>query len=315
MKYFNIKRCLLSALLMIFCISIASTADAKPRHRHKSKKSKPAAEQQAKKSEIKESTDVIINQAVANPCYSLESNTEWHRLFSEFSKAYQENNFENALAFTEQLKEICAASPVLNYSIATTHRELKNDKEALKYYKQAIENTKQFSVSDELLTKFWFARYELENKDVICRQTDLDACNAQNIQLQTDLTKAKDDIILRDNALSEQHRRDAVIMWTGAGIGIAGIVGIAVGGVLLGIDNSLIDYQSTTNDNNLLTVKTRINKTYRPALATLSVGIGLAVAGAVMTGIGGYHYTHPISDDVAASWNISPTNFDLGLQF
>ena len=319
---------------MVFCVTIASSAEAKSKNRHKSNKSDQTASSESKSKKDKgkrdkakskkdkakqeqekdAEPDVIVNQAIDDPCYTLQTNERWRQLFADFSTAYQEKKFDTALELTEQLKTICEASPILNYSIGMTHREMGNNKEALRHYKQAIENTKKFGVSEELLTKFWFARYEMENAEVICKQVDLDACNAKSTQLESDLNKANTKIQnLNDAIQNDVHRRDAIVMWTGAGIGIAGLAAVGAGAALLATADKSVTIEPPQQDEQK--VKGKIHTGEITGYAVLGAGIGLTVAGAVMAGIGGYNYTHPITEDVTASWNITPSNIEFGLKF
>lgn len=243
------------------------------------------------------------SQVVSDNCYTLNDNEDWKRLFSLFSDAYQKKEYQQALSYMRDLQNICDRSPVLNFSIATTYREMGDNQEALKYYHKATGNT-EFAVSPEMQQKFWYAQYEAENAEVMCEQANLDACEKE----KTDLKARLETYQLYSG---DDFKHSKVVMWTGAGIGIAGLILTATGAVLSSSDDSVKDI--SMNEDKSFNVK--LKPKYVTGLTLLGVGIGATVAGAVMAGIGGYHYTHAMKDNVTASWNISPTNVEFGLTF
>ena len=256
------------------------------------------------------------SQVMSDMCYSLDDNAEWKDLFAKFSDAYQKKHYDQALSYTRDLQHICDRSPILNYSIGTTFREMGNMQEALHYYRRATGN-KEFNISNEMLQKFWYAQYEVENANLICAQSDLDACMKKGAEykerLEGVLSEHTDLQTSYQQYIDEQHHRDAVVMWTGAGIGIVGIAAAATGGALLAANNNPVSKVDISGDGKSSAV--HIKTMHYVSVAMLSAGAGLAVAGIIMTGIGGYHYTHPLSDNVTASWAVSPNNFEFDLTF
>ncbi len=255
-----------------------------------------------------------------DPCYSLDANEDWWRLFSEFSSAFTAKDYKLALAKTQELQNICARSAVLNLSIATTYRELGEDTNALKYYRIAAENSKEFNVPDEMLQKIWYGRYELEKKDILCNRSELDTvkgeneANKQRIQeLNAELDASKQATEYSQRLREEEHGRFKTILWTGVGVGAAGLVLGITGGALLGS----IDPVNEIGCKDTLCKETKYVKlhgAYRPAWTLVGLGIGMTAAGALMAGIGGYFYSHG-SDSVALSWEIGPGSLEMGLTF
>ncbi len=258
------------------------------------------------------------SQVISDLCYSLDDNAQWKELFSRFSSAYQDKDYERALSYMRDLQQICDRSPILNYSIGMTYREMGNYPEALTYYRRATGN-KEFNIPIEMQQKFWYAQYEVENAAVICAQSDLDACESEKQgyieqlnSLQNQMTQNQ---AVYEGNVEAFNKRDKVVMWTGAGLGIAGLGMLAGGAALLAVNQDGVDgiSKKTVDKDKEYTVK--VKSGYRGGWALLGTGIGITVVGAVMAGIGGYNYTHPVTEGVTASLGISPNSIDLGLTF
>lgn len=244
-----------------------------------------------------------------NDCTTLETNTAWHDKFAEFTKTYTAKDYQKALDITKELQAICADSPILNYSIGMTYRSLGDHDNALKYLNTATLNTETFKVDHDLIQRMYYAQYEVENLD----------------PLQADKTGT----VIANNAdldVQKVQQRNAILMWTG--VGLMGAGALLQLGLIKGSKHQYFQLNSTHDEE--LCINTyhgtfydgscyEPDASYQPStlgMALSGVGIGLAVAGAIMTGIAGYAYTHPSKDKkVSMSYQISPTHLGFGMTF
>ena len=150
-------------------------------------------------------------------CFTLNSDPTWKELFINYSNAYSEKDYKKALAYTDALKRICAQSPNLNYAIAMTYKQMGDLDNAKHYIEIATDNLLAFSASPKTARAIWYARYDLENGDQFIEKDTFDDAmrnlTTENFELKENLTEA----------YADAKKPYAAIMWTGTGIGIAGI--------------------------------------------------------------------------------------------
>ncbi len=256
----------------------------------------------------------------AEDCSMLDENEAWNSLFNQFNEQYSAGAYEDAIKTTQELQTICSKSPILNFSIAGTYHNLGDDAQAKEYIRIAIEQTNEFAVSPRVLESMWMMRYEIEACDK-AEYDKLAAIEAEERQKLEDTAQAlkvaneeleKRRVTMVTNSANEQAR-DKVIMWTGTGIGAAGLAMLATGAALAAIEKSDADGQSDSFivKDSKLTVKTKHYVTW----TLLGAGIAATVAGGVMAGLGAYYYTHPASEDIAFQFSVSPTNLNVGMVF
>lgn len=252
-------------------------------------------------------------------CYTLDQNPLWISLFSQFSAAYSAKDYDKALTYTAQLETICARSPVLNFSIANTYRQKGNTQLAQSYIETASLNLQEFRTSDEITKKIWFTRYELENDGTFIKKSqyekEISELNeAHKIELQNE---------------KDAHFREIdtykTIMWTGTGIGVAGIASLITGAVLAGtsdistkfaFDDVLTACQGAENSSCHMKLKSSDTATRDAGYALVGVGIAATIAGAVMAGLGGYHYKRlRDAEEDAVSLDIAAQSIRLNVIF
>lgn len=260
----------------------------------------------------------MAQEVPGNNCVGLDKNELWQITFSEFSEEYSLGRYENAEIKIKQLLDICSSSPLVNYSAGMTYTALKQTEKAKKAYLDAIKNTQYFVVEDDFYKKMLDAYYKEEHGDELCEMEDLKKCQAdheaanQQIQaLNERLNKSIEGLVIED-LKSRELKKYSAIMWTGTGVGIAGI-GLLVAGVVMMTTNDRVDKLSF-NPNGQGYIVT-LNKTYVPGAILLGIGSGLLAGGAALAGFGGYHYTHAIADDVAMGMNINPGQLEFGMTF
>jgi hypothetical protein len=228
-------------------------------------------------------------------------------------------DYDAALKAAAPLTSICGESPILNYYVGLAMQGSGDDVKALIYFQKASQHMSDFTVPPEISRRIWYARYEGEyperTEDAVLRRAEENKrLTAQNTDLTEKLSQAERTIenlnlshkVTIDQMHAEAKSRYAATMWTGVGVGIAGI--------LVGVGGGLLAYFSSNNEAAAITPQ------YISGLAMLGGGIGMTLAGAIVAGIGGYQYTHvglegTVTDDVSVSFNFTGTGATFGMTF
>lgn len=245
-------------------------------------------------------------------CFTLNSDPTWKELFINYSNAYSEKDYKKALAYTDALKRICAQSPNLNYAIAMTYKQMGDLDNAKHYIEIATDNLLAFSASPKTARAIWYARYDLENGDQFIEKGTFDDAmrnlTTENFELKENLTEA----------YADAQKPYAAIMWTGTGIGIAGI-GSLIAGTILAVQNpkAKINTKPVDRDKSDQEYPLKNGHEIRAGYALIGVGVAATVAGAVMAGIAGYQYKRAIDAerDSTISVTVSPQSVQLGVSF
>ena len=245
-------------------------------------------------------------------CFTLNSDPTWKELFINYSNAYSEKDYKKALAYTDALKRICAQSPNLNYAIAMTYKQMGDLDNAKHYIEIATDNLLAFSASPKTARAIWYARYDLENGDQFIEKDTFDDAmrnlTTENFELKENLTEA----------YADAQKPYAAIMWTGTGIGIAGI-GSLIAGTILAVQNpkAKINTKPVDSDESDQEYPLKNGHEIRAGYALIGVGVAATVAGAVMAGIAGYQYKRAIDAerDSTISVTVSPQSVQLGVSF
>lgn len=245
-------------------------------------------------------------------CFTLNSDPTWKELFINYSNAYSEKDYKKALAYTDALKRICAQSPNLNYAIAMTYKQMGDLDNAKHYIEIATDNLLAFSASPKTARTIWYARYDLENGDQFIEKDTFDDAmrnlTTENFELKENLTEA----------YADAQKPYAAIMWTGTGIGIAGI-GSLIAGTVLAVQNpkAKINTKPVERNGSDQEYPLKNGHEIRAGYALIGVGVAATVAGAVMAGIAGYQYKRAIDAerDSTISVTVSPQSVQLGVSF
>lgn len=245
-------------------------------------------------------------------CFTLNSDPTWKELFINYSNAYSEKDYKKALAYTDALKRICAQSPNLNYAIAMTYKQMGDLDNAKHYIEIATDNLLAFSASPKTARAIWYARYDLENGDQFIEKDTFDDAmrnlTTENFELKENLTEA----------YADAQKPYAAIMWTGTGIGIAGL-GSLIAGTILAVQNNDFELDKPKWEGQVTRTKVPLKNSYeiKTGYALIGVGVAATVAGAVMAGIAGYQYKRAIDAerDSTISVTVSPQSVQLGVSF
>lgn len=251
--------------------------------------------------------------AIDDACYGLNQNEDWYRLFNLFSASFKAGNYDKALEYTRALEDICARSPILNYSIANTYAKIGDRERAKRYIVAATDNLNEFSATYEMIAKIWSARCDIESSDI---KNDTDDALKRENELNAQVESLKERTY---EAIDTEKSHYAAIMWTGTAVGIVGIGSVVAGAVLIGTKGTDLRVKVNVNDFGEEKKKLPIADSHeiRAGYALLGVGIAATVTGAIMAGLGGYHYKRIIDStpDTAISFNVSPTSLALGVTF
>lgn len=263
--------------------------------------------------------------AIDDACYGLNQNEDWYRLFNLFSTSFKAGDYDKALEYTRELEDICARSPILNYSIANTYAKIGDRERAKRYIVAATDNLNEFSATYEMIAKIWSARCDIESSDI---KNDTDDALKRENELNAQVESLKERAY---EAIDAEKSHYAAIMWTGTAVGIVGIGSVVAGAVLIGTKGTELKVEfnhdelsfNTDDDGNLVASYSKEDRSVKHSheitagYALLGVGIAATVTGAIMAGLGGYHYKRIIDSnpDTAISFNVSPTSLALGVTF
>lgn len=248
-----------------------------------------------------------------NGCDDLDGNIRWKQLLQEFSDQFKGGDYNAALKTTEKLQEICTRSPVLNYSIGQTHKELGNLDKAKYYFQKATDNATDFQVRGPILEKLWFERFKAEHPEMLQSQDEL----TKNQQTLEDLNAALEESRKQQAAterISEKYQTSELntykaLMWSGVAVGTAGLAIAITGGTLMAVNKGDNIDQSRPG-------QVKIKEMHNVSVGLLSAGIVATVTGAMAAGFGGYlYFENRPKEDETISLQITPTSAVLTYQF
>ena len=210
-------------------------------------------------------------------------------------------DYDAALADVKEMQEICSRAPVLNYMTGILYRRAGDETKALFYLQMATASAEEFKVRGELLERIWYERYEAEHPEAKRSNLDLSQQQMQEIAKENEKLK-REALILKketaDNAYS--------LVWTGVGIGAAGLILTTAGGTLIGTMGEPFEVSKEK--------KVRHKGINDAGWAMIGAGIGLTVAGAIVAGIAGYQYTQA-TKDASENGLLIMDSHGLGLRF
>lgn len=271
--------------------------------------------------------DAFAQAALSSGCATLAQNQAWNDGIMALRVGVETKDYDAALKAATPLTSICGESPILNYYVGLAMQGSGDDVKALIYFQKASQHMSDFTVPPEISRRIWYARYEGEyperTEDAVLRRAEENKrLTAQNTDLTEKLSQAERTIenlnlshkVTIDQMHAEAQSRYAATMWTGVGVGIAGIL-VGVGGGLLQHFVEKVDHGDPSN-----TYEPKLTPQYISGWAMLGGGIGMTLAGAIVAGIGGYQYTHAgledtVADDVSVSFNFTGTGATFGMTF
>ncbi len=253
---------------------------------------------------------------MAQNCTDLSTNETWMTKLQEMGASVATKEWDAALNTGRELYAICSDSPILNYYIGISLQAKGERVKSMQYLIAASENTMKFATPAETSRKIFFALYEAEHPDrteqAIGELKDKIASLENANQTNADETKKQEELVLTQTDLHASDLKKA--MWTGAGIGLAGILFTVAGGTLAFMDSSHIEgHEFNMIENGNVAVKEKVKPMYSAGLGMLGAGLAMTLAGAVVTGIFGYKYTH--FEDHSLSFAVTPEQISFGMTF
>ena len=198
--------------------------------------------------------------------------------------------------------------------MAQTYYQIGKNDEALTHINLAITNARTFSIPEEIEKRLLQMRFEIESARKMAKQKAL----IDDIQLQASDTaqKLQEQQKISSDLVRQDSRRAEIVMWTGTGVGIAGLLSLIAGATLVATSENHKTVSVLPPSPNE-TVEVSFNGYRSAGLITLGIGIGATIVGTVMAGIGGYFYTHPLDDgrELAFSYDLSPQHIQFGMTF
>ncbi len=259
--------------------------------------------------------------AYARGCDNLGQNKTWQKKFDLLNQAYENKDFDTALQHAKDLEKICELSPILNYTIAYIYKSQDDDERYLFYLQKATQNTDKFLVEKELLDQMWSEKYvaahpdaspetiKARNEALETLKKELEASNhtieAQKFEIQMLQKTANSTRSLIDDEIKSYR----ALTWTGAGIGIGGLVFAGVGAALVAITEPC-DFKVNLSGP----YKYTENITHSIGLGLIGAGSALTITGAIIAGIYGYKYKR-IKDNAVFYFSFSPTQASVSLTF
>lgn len=256
------------------------------------------------------------HEALAEDCDNLDRNRTWVNQFEKLQGSVIRGEYTEALQFANSLFQICSRSPAANYYAAQALAGLGENVKAVQFFQKASEYTSEFVVAPEMSRQIWYARYEAEypersdagiaaiHEEMAKLRLELDERNEALDHLQTQVKTSADDA----------HEKYGAIMWSGAGIGIAGVAMTVVGGLFAFNAFDFDLYEDVTSDPRDDHRKYEIKNFYRAGWALFGAGLALTVTGAFMAGFGGYQYTHA-DENLTISVHVLPTSAAFEMVF
>ncbi len=250
--------------------------------------------------------------AFADGCMDLAKNVAWTASLDQIIQMNERGEYAKAVETAKGMFEICADSPVLLYYTGVALKGAGDVERATIYFQKASENLSKMAVEPGLSRKIWYQRYEAEHPERT--EQSVNELVAKNDAMSEEITSLRQQLSefnLKQNTSfldveNKVVRNYRAIMWTGTGVGIAGLL-VAVGGILM------VNFVDNSEDRG---ASYRVGMPYQAGWALFGGGIGLTVAGAITAGIAGYHYTHfTLTQDVGMSFNVSPVSAGLELTF
>ena len=250
----------------------------------------------------------------ANECENLENHDEWNGMMEELLRHLMEQNYDEALEDAKVLFPICKDSPALNYYTGLAFRGKGEDVRAQQYFQIASANTSMFEVDKNLSRRIWYTLYESEHpdrtKEALDKHLELEDAQAKEIErLKGELRDSGKVLTIERDKEYLAYKR---MMWVGAGVGLSGVA-LAFAGSVMAVMGGRNPAGRADTDTRL---RYEINPIYPPGYAMMGVGIGAAVAGAIVTGIAGYKYMRlrpETETDVALG--IGPASLNVQITF
>ncbi len=241
------------------------------------------------------------SSAFAEDCTRLDS--KWNAQISTFEQLLNQGQYDKAGELFKTMSKQCSKSPELNYYEGKRREALHDTENAKIYYQRASEYTYQIAVEPGVAKKIWYARYEAESPERSKGQYAVleEAGNASERAL---LASEMRNQALWKEEIETRKNGYAIGLWTGVGLGMAGVILMSTGGGIaasMKAEETYHELQSSQhNTDEDLPIKYRIDRRFRAGLAVAGIGVASTIIGAILSGIYGYKWVHADDDEVVS---------------
>ena len=265
-------------------------------------------------------TFIPLHIALADECDHLNNNASWNDNFQQLNEAFQQQNWDKAIAISRELETICDRSPKLNYVIAHIYQKKGDNEKYLFYLTKSTQSTEKFGVDRDMLDRMWSEKYiashpEADPQTIKAVNEKLESTTAELERLKqskaSELKSLKESSITKDESLQRQIDDYATPMWIGTGIGIGGLVLAGVGAALVATSQP---FKSPIISQDLIITEYKEESKHAVGWTALGVGSALTLTGAVLAGIYGFKYKLA-KDTMNLSFNISSTSASIAFEF
>ncbi len=254
------------------------------------------------------------SHAHADDCLRLAEIEAWNEGLAVLNAQISQERWDDSLKTAENLNAICERSPILNYMMGHIYQNMGNDSKALYYMQRATLFTEEFSVKGKTLEQMWFARYEAEHPEarpeaIAKREKEIELLKANAQKTRENAINAQFD---EQSDLLAHRSHYAAGLWTGVGIGAAGLALTIAGGVMAFKDK---EKKVDVHQNKENKTVAKFDDETALYLGLFGAGIAMTITGTIFMGIFGYHYTHtsPGIEDLAV--HIAPNSASLSFNF
>ncbi|MBQ9395722.1 MAG: hypothetical protein IJU23_09450 [Proteobacteria bacterium] len=233
--------------------------------------------------------------------------------------AVETKSWDDALTRARTLVKICPNSPKLNYYISLALAGKDDKIKSLQYIQKASDNTFTIATPPESAKLIWYARHDAEFPE---------RTESAIAELTQDNKSKTEALIAAQQDLHEDH---AIGLWTGVGLGAAGLVLIATGTTLALWDDQHYTptgrgglYFTTDSDNKFnidnededyySTYTYKENPKYIWGISLLSIGAAFVISGTILSAVFGYKYSRS-KQAVDYTLNISSNHLTFNLSF
>lgn len=264
--------------------------------------------------------------AAAQDCKKIDKNPDWMEGITAMKDAYDNQDYDSVLTAARPIYSICPDSPSYLYYLARAFEGKGDVAKAREYIYKASDATYKYATTPQMSQMIWYARYEIDNPErtpeaVEAMKAEIESLKQSSLDLADGASQSENLAEQLESVRNSDKEKLYIGTWTGAGIGIAGLALAAVGAGLfakdtgedvLGADSRIESRGDSSFPHKY--EKVYVKSTYTTGVALLGAGIGIAVAGAIVTGIMGYQYMH-FDDDKSVSVSLGLNQANVSLKF
>ncbi len=221
-------------------------------------------------------------------CNTDVGSLRWNELSDLMNQAYQDQDYNAALNYSLQLKDMCKSAPTLLYIISDIYQQKGDDANSDEYIRLAHHAMARYEVPEELEERINIRYDEVIAKTPIALKVVELNEQIDTLKKQLDEANNSNTSVVSSNEDLEFVRK---LKWTGTGLAVGGAVLAAIGGTVyyFGHDDIVTSYQKyTPNDgSDAVDAVKKVDldnggKKEQAGAVVLGIGSALAVAGTAL---------------------------------